>query len=116
MLRTIERQLGRVRSADKFAPRPIDMDISLYDELIYDHDGMVIPDPDIARFPHVKRPWPDRTGLDCPHQRRTPGNHRRPVGQYLANQVSRRNLVCRRSAFTALPFALSCGDKTLKRR
>ncbi|MEZ4560483.1 MAG: 2-amino-4-hydroxy-6-hydroxymethyldihydropteridine diphosphokinase [Caldilineaceae bacterium] len=56
LLRTIEHQLGRVRSADKFAPRPIDMDISLYDELIYDHDGMVIPDPDIARFPHVARP------------------------------------------------------------
>ena len=56
LLRTLERQLGRVRSADKFAPRPIDMDISLYDEVIYDHDGMVIPDPDIARFPHVARP------------------------------------------------------------
>lgn len=63
-LRGLERRLGRVRSEDKFAPRPIDIDISLFGEQILDLDGCAIPDPDIARFPHIAIPLaeiaPDR--------------------------------------------------------
>lgn len=55
-LRTIERQLGRIRTADKFAARPIDIDISLFDESILNPEGDAIPDPDIACFPHVAIP------------------------------------------------------------
>ncbi|GAB4532401.1 MAG: 2-amino-4-hydroxy-6-hydroxymethyldihydropteridine diphosphokinase [Anaerolineales bacterium] len=36
VLRPIETALGRVRSADKFAPRPLDLDIILYDGQILD--------------------------------------------------------------------------------
>ena len=56
LLRTIEGDLGRVRSADKFAPRPIDIDISLYDKIVMNQDGVVLPDPDIPRFAHVAIP------------------------------------------------------------
>lgn len=56
LLRTVEGSLGRVRSADKFAPRPIDIDISLYDQLVMNQDGVVLPDPDIQRFAHVAVP------------------------------------------------------------
>jgi 2-amino-4-hydroxy-6-hydroxymethyldihydropteridine diphosphokinase len=55
-LREIEADLGRVRVGDKFAPRLIDLDIALYDDLIANVDGSEIPDPDIERHAHVALP------------------------------------------------------------
>ena len=48
VLRKIEAQLGRVRSADKNAPRPMDMDI-----LIYDQNSL---EPDIWLQAHIACP------------------------------------------------------------
>lgn len=58
-LRTIEAELGRVRSPDKFAPRPIDLDIALYGNQILTTPELTIPDPDIVRFLHVALPLAD---------------------------------------------------------
>jgi 2-amino-4-hydroxy-6-hydroxymethyldihydropteridine diphosphokinase len=38
VLHAVERQLGRVRTADKYAPRPIDLDIMIYDGQILEPD------------------------------------------------------------------------------
>ena len=47
VLRKIESALGRVRNAEKYAPREIDLDILLYgNEIIADKD-LRIPDPDL---------------------------------------------------------------------
>lgn len=70
-LRQIEADMGRVRNGDRYAPRSIDLDIALYDQLTADVDGHPIPDPDIVCHAHVVVPLaeiaPDRihpeTGL-----------------------------------------------------
>lgn len=47
ILRSIEEALGRKRVDDKNAPRSIDLDILLYDQLVIKQDNMIIPDPQI---------------------------------------------------------------------
>ena len=59
VLARIEDELGRVRSADKNAPRTIDLDISLWNEEILDLGSRHIPDPEIVRYPHIARPLAD---------------------------------------------------------
>ena len=56
VLRNIESRLGRVRTGDKFAARPIDLDIAFYSDEVLSLEGSGIPDPDILRFPHVAVP------------------------------------------------------------
>jgi len=61
-LRAIETSLGRMRTADKFAPRPIDLDIALYGSEVLEIDGHHIPDRDVLRFAHVAIPLADIAG------------------------------------------------------
>ncbi len=56
LLRGIEAALGRQRTADKDAPRTIDLDLLLYDDLVLNTSGLVLPDPDIARRPFLAIP------------------------------------------------------------
>ena len=56
VLQAIERDLGRVRTADKNAPRTIDLDIALYGDAVLDLGSRHIPDPDILRYPHIAVP------------------------------------------------------------
>jgi 2-amino-4-hydroxy-6-hydroxymethyldihydropteridine diphosphokinase len=53
VLRGIEDALGRHRTSDKFAPRTIDLDLILYDDLVVNANGLVLPDPDIVRRPFL---------------------------------------------------------------
>lgn len=52
-LRSIEAKLGRVRSADKYAPRTIDLDICLYGSMILMHPLLTVPDQHIYQRPHL---------------------------------------------------------------
>ncbi len=47
VLHDIEAQLHRRRTSDKYAPRTIDLDLLLYDDLVLASDGLTLPDPDI---------------------------------------------------------------------
>ena len=49
LLRPIEHQLGRRRAGDKFAPRPIDLDLVLYDDWVRSDVDVMLPHPDINR-------------------------------------------------------------------
>lgn len=61
-LRTIEAAMGRVRTADKFAPRPIDLDIVFYGAEVMELEGQHIPDRDLVRFAHIALPVADIAG------------------------------------------------------
>jgi 2-amino-4-hydroxy-6-hydroxymethyldihydropteridine diphosphokinase len=56
VLRNIESQLGRVRSADKFAARTIDLDLILYGATVVDTPDLHLPDATIRTYPFVAIP------------------------------------------------------------
>ncbi|MGD2206447.1 MAG: 2-amino-4-hydroxy-6-hydroxymethyldihydropteridine diphosphokinase [Anaerolineae bacterium] len=65
VLQAIESELGRVRSEDKYAPRTIDLDISLFNDEVLRLGQRHIPDPEILQFPHIAQPLADL----APHYR-----------------------------------------------
>jgi 2-amino-4-hydroxy-6-hydroxymethyldihydropteridine diphosphokinase len=56
VLRKIESQSGRVRTADKHAARTIDLDLILYDKVTVKEDDLVLPDPSISIYPFIAVP------------------------------------------------------------
>jgi 7,8-dihydro-6-hydroxymethylpterin-pyrophosphokinase len=53
VLRHIEDSLGRTRKNDKFAPRTIDLDLILYDDITIEGEELTLPDPDILQRPFL---------------------------------------------------------------
>jgi dihydroneopterin aldolase/2-amino-4-hydroxy-6-hydroxymethyldihydropteridine diphosphokinase len=56
ILRTIENNLGRKRTEDKYAPRTIDLDLIVYGDLTMDAEGIKLPDPEILERPFLAIP------------------------------------------------------------
>jgi len=56
VLRDIERRLGRIRTADKYAARTIDLDVILHGDAVIDEPDLHIPDPDIRTRAFVALP------------------------------------------------------------
>jgi 2-amino-4-hydroxy-6-hydroxymethyldihydropteridine diphosphokinase len=56
VLRRIEAELGRRRTADPHAARTIDLDILLYGDLVIEEEGLVVPDPGIAERAFIAVP------------------------------------------------------------
>jgi dihydroneopterin aldolase/2-amino-4-hydroxy-6-hydroxymethyldihydropteridine diphosphokinase len=56
VLRVVETAVGRERGEDKYAARPIDLDILVYGDRVVDEDGLRIPDPDIEKRPFIAVP------------------------------------------------------------
>lgn len=56
VLRDIERRLGRHRTADRYAPRTLDLDLLLYGDRVWSEDDLVVPDPDIRTRPFIAVP------------------------------------------------------------
>lgn len=68
-LRSIEERMGRLRTEDKFAPRPIDLDIVLYEGFEGEAGGTAIPDPGLEDLAYLAVPvanlvpeWEYRSG------------------------------------------------------
>jgi 2-amino-4-hydroxy-6-hydroxymethyldihydropteridine diphosphokinase len=67
VLRKIEKDLGRVRTEDKNAPRPIDLDIIIFDEQIVDKDlwqRSFIASPISDLYPDLRLPSNKKTLLE----------------------------------------------------
>jgi 2-amino-4-hydroxy-6-hydroxymethyldihydropteridine diphosphokinase len=56
VLRRIEKDLGRIRSNDRYAARTIDLDLILYGQLVTTSGDLTLPDPDIVRRPFLAVP------------------------------------------------------------
>ena len=53
LLRSIEAELGRKRSKDKYAPRTIDLDLCLLGKMTLDTPELTLPDPDLLSRAHL---------------------------------------------------------------
>jgi 2-amino-4-hydroxy-6-hydroxymethyldihydropteridine diphosphokinase len=56
LLRKIEADLGHIRGSDKYASRPIDLDLLLYDDCVLSNNQLTLPDPDILERAFVAIP------------------------------------------------------------
>jgi 2-amino-4-hydroxy-6-hydroxymethyldihydropteridine diphosphokinase len=56
ILHAIEDRQGRVRGGDRFAPRTLDLDLLLYDDLRMREGKLVLPRDEITRYAFVLRP------------------------------------------------------------
>ena len=56
LLRRIEADLGRRRSSDRYASRPIDLDLLLYDDFVLSNNQLTLPAPDILERAFVAIP------------------------------------------------------------
>jgi len=61
VLRPLEAALGRMRTDNPNEPRPIDVDLVLFGDLLVDDPvaGLVLPDPEILTCAHVALPLAD---------------------------------------------------------
>lgn len=67
VLRGIEAALGRVRGADRNAPRELDLDLLLHGDAVVDEPNLVLPAPEIRERRFVALPlWELAPGLVLP--------------------------------------------------
>jgi 2-amino-4-hydroxy-6-hydroxymethyldihydropteridine diphosphokinase len=55
-LHAIEEACGRVRHAPRWAPRKIDLDVLLYDDLVCEEPGLTLPRPDLLKRAYMLGP------------------------------------------------------------
>ena len=59
LVKNIEKKIGRIKSAERYANRPIDIDILSYGSEIIQTEELVIPHPHIKERKFVLKPWSD---------------------------------------------------------
>ena len=62
LLNRVEDAHGRDRRGGKFSNRSLDLDLLLYDDLVVDEPGLVLPRPEILDYAFVLRPLAEIAG------------------------------------------------------
>lgn len=83
VLLDMENRLGRVRTADKYAARTIDIDISLFNDEVLSLGARHIPDPEILEYAHIALPLAD---LDAEYRHPETGQTLADIAANFANQ------------------------------
>lgn len=63
-LRQLESEQGRIRGADKFAPRTLDVDLLIYGDRVINQGSLQLPRDEIVRYAFVLRPLADVAGSE----------------------------------------------------
>jgi len=90
VLRPIEAEMGRRRTQDRFAPRPIDLDVVVHGDSVVREPDLVVPDPEVLErpflavpivelAPHVRLPGTDLPLAEMPVSMETQGLERLPA-------------------------------------
>ena len=58
-VKDIEKQMGRLKTTERYSERPIDIDILSYGDKIIDSKELTIPHPHIKERKFVLKPWSD---------------------------------------------------------
>ena len=65
----VERELGRVRSGERWGPRTIDLDLLLYGEEVVDEPGLTVPHPRLHERRFALEPLVElEPGLEIPRR------------------------------------------------
>ena len=62
LLQQMELRHGRSRASEKFSARTLDLDLLLYDDLVYNHHGVRLPRPEIEVYAFVLKPLSELAG------------------------------------------------------
>ncbi|MBI5242021.1 MAG: 2-amino-4-hydroxy-6-hydroxymethyldihydropteridine diphosphokinase [Elusimicrobia bacterium] len=73
VLRPIEAALGRQRGPDRYAPRPIDLDLLVCGDFAMDEPDLVLPDPALNERPFLAAALADLDPVLAPAVDGTPG-------------------------------------------
>ena len=65
MIKALEQEHGRSRGGARFSPRTLDIDILTYGDCIGNHDGIVLPRPEITENAYVLWPMSQVCGDRC---------------------------------------------------
>jgi len=114
----IENNLGRKRTADKYASRTIDLDLIVYGDMAMEVEGSKLPDPEILERPFLAIPllnwrpiwcWPD---MVCALVRLQPGCqgwHETTAGLHQAiERIGLKTMQSLQSTFLQCPY---CGEQ-----